>query len=158
MSTTIDVPDCPHCDEPMHHHTVSEHNTPTTEDHDGYRCPTCNLKATRCSHCDGLHHPDNLCRPKRIARIEQARERTGGRAKIPGHGTVPITDCEIVGEATPIYTVANACPDCNGDLVYTLEHNPNADLPSHAEAEFQPAAEHCTNANGPHPTCTYSKP
>ena len=160
MSTTDDTPDCPNCDEPMKPWTVTERNTAVSKDHAGFRCPDCPREVIDCLHCGELHHPDNICEPVRDARRKRAQQRFGGTAEIPGQGTVPVSDLEIVGESTPIYVVENACheDDCNGDLVYTLERNPDFDNPHIPEAEYQVVGEHCDNANGEHPTCDYSKP
>ena len=160
MSSTTDTPDCLSCDEPMTPCTLSNRTTPAAEDHDGFRCPECSQVLIDCPYCSRYHYPDTICEPERDARSERATERFGSSAEIPGHGTVPVSDLEIVGEATPIYVVEDACPidGCNGDLVYTLERNAEYGNPDIPEAEFQPAAANCTNADGLHPACTYSKP
>ena len=154
MSTSTDggtddasTRNCPDCGTAMSHEVITEDGTPQeTTLYQGWWCPSCSRGMIYCGECDDLHHPDRICEPKRKARLEAAQEAFGGKATIPGHGTVDVDNCETIGEGTPVYIIDDGCPedDCNGDLVIELVHNEDFAEQCPPDIEYEPICEYCS--------------
>lgn len=150
--------DCPDCGEKMEYDVIREHGCEfETTLYQGWYCSSCLKGMVACGECDGLHHPDYECQPKRKARLEAAQEAFGGKVEIPRHGTVSIDDCETIDEGTPVYIIDGGCPDygCEGDLIFELVRNDGFAENRPPEVEYEAICEYCSQLND---GCSYRRP
>ncbi|GAA0449008.1 hypothetical protein MUK72_15105 (plasmid) [Halococcus dombrowskii] len=139
--------DCPDCGSEMEYDVIKEAgNEQQTTLYEGWWCSSCRCGMVACEHCDGLHHPDFICEPERKARLEAAKEKYGSTAKVPGHGLVPLEECETIGKGTPVYIIDDGCPedDCDGDLVFEMVKTSDFAKGRRPEAEYQPICDYCS--------------
>lgn len=140
---------CPDCGEEMKYDAIREHGTEfETTEYMGWWCSSCCQGMWHCGECDSLHHPDFECLPKQEARLKEAQEEVGGKAKIPRYGKIPIEQCETTDDGDPVYIVEDRCPntECNGDLIFALVRNDNfaKKYPDIIEYEFEAIFEYCS--------------
>lgn len=151
--------DCPTCGGEMEYDVICEHGAEDkTTLYMGWWCSSCRQGMIACGKCDSLHHPDTVCEPKRKARVDEAREAYGNKAKVPGHGIVPIEECEIIGKETPVYIIDDACPnpECNGALIFEMVQKTNFAQGRRPEAEYQPICDYCSELDDG--KCSHRRP
>jgi hypothetical protein len=150
---------CPDCGTELEFDIITEHGTEEeTTMYEGLWCSTCRRGMVACSGCNGLHHPDRICEPKREARLEAAKEMYGDKAKVPGHGIIPVEELETIGEGTLVFIDEDGCPksDCDGDLVFEMVEVADFANIHHPKPKYQPMCDYCTEFdNG---NCTHRRP
>jgi hypothetical protein len=150
---------CPDCGSEMNHEIITEHGTRwETTLYKGWWCSSCGRGMVDCGECDSLHHPDFICEPKRKARLEAAKEDYGSKAKVPGHGIIPVEELETIGEGTPVYVIEDGCPNlkCDGDRVFEMVQDDNFATGRRPTAEYQAICDYCSEFdNG---ECAYRQP
>jgi hypothetical protein len=153
--------DCPACGDDLQYNGVRERKTvwKTTLSEEWW-CSSCQQRIIACEHCESLHQLGDICAPKRGARFKIAKEIYGAKAKIPGEGIVPISECEAIDGVDPAYVADDGCPEdeCDGDLIHSLVQACTFTRGLQSEAEYLASYEVCSEFEEGDNGCSHREP